>query len=70
MSKKKMFLVYLIVTVIAVIIPPFLLALTSIVYIIKFGHLHSQSKRIIRATFLLNLFVIGVEIYDFFREVI
>lgn len=69
MNKKRV-LIYLISIIIGIILPPFLLSLGLIVYILKFGHLHPQFRKTFRLILLLNILIITFEIYKSIQGVI
>lgn len=62
MNKKRV-LIYLISIIVGIIIPPFLLALGLIVYILKFGYLYPHLKNIFRLILWLNILIVILEIY-------
>lgn len=69
MSKRKTLLTYLVLTIIALVVPTFLLASGIVIYIIKFGHLYPNSKRVFTVILLFYIFIIMFEIYKFFKGV-
>lgn len=70
MSKRKILLTYLVLTIIVLVVPTFLLASGVVIYIIKFGHLYPNSKRVFTVILCFYIFIIIFEIFKFFRGVI
>lgn len=68
MNKKRV-LIYLISIIVGIIIPPFLLGLGLIVYILKFGYLYPHLKKTFRIILWLNILIISFEIYKAIQEV-
>ena len=68
MIKLKTLLTYLILAVIVLIVPTFLVALGTIIYIVKFGHLYHDSKRLFTIILWFHIFIIMFEAFKFFKS--
>lgn len=67
MSKRKILLTYLVLTIIVLVVTTFLLASGVVIYIIKFGHLYPNSKRVFTVILCFYIFIIIFEIFKFFK---